>query len=185
MKKKALAISIFIVSSALAVLDTPKIPYSHSGQAAVRHLIETGKARFCDLSNEDLREAIATIRRKGTTISIDFSNANLAGTNLAGADLKYACLGTTNLSGANLEGANLTHASLSSADLTNANLTSVNLTNANLAGTNLTNADLTGANFANALLVFTNMTGANTTGADMTSAQFLHTVKGYTSKKTE
>jgi hypothetical protein len=66
--------------------------------------------------------------------------ANLAGSNLAGADLYKA-----DLTGANLAGANLCKA-----DLIGANLYKANLAGANLCKADLYKADLTGANLAGA-----------------------------------
>ncbi len=70
--------------------------------------------------------------------------ANLIGTNLIGAYLKYAKLIGANLYKASLEEATLIRAKLEGATLIQANLFRANLFRANLTGANLTSANLTG-----------------------------------------
>jgi hypothetical protein len=70
--------------------------------------------------------------------------------NLAGADLAYADLAGANLAGADLAYADLAGANLAYADLARADLAGANLAGANLAGADLAYADLAGANLAGA-----------------------------------
>ena len=92
----------------------------------------------------------------------DFSNEDLSGTSLAGADMLKA-----NFQGANLAGTILTMGSFYKADLTGANLadtfadrvifSEANLTNAiftdaMLSGSRFTDAEITGADFTDAIL---------------------------------
>ena len=93
------------------------------------------------------------------------TRANLAGANLARADLSRANLSRANLAEANLTGANLSRAYLFGANLAGANLARADLFGANLAGANLAGANLAGANLAEA-----NLTGANLTGANLARA---------------
>ena len=69
--------------------------------------------------------------------NVDFSGANLIGTDFRNADLENA-----KFVGADLSNANLQDANLASADLSNANLDSANLHGTNLLGTVLTDASL-------------------------------------------
>ena len=120
--------------------------YSYTGQAAVDHLIETGECRKCDLSGQDLRDAIAAIKSRDPYYKIDLSGANLTGTDLRNADLWNADLFLVNLSNANLSYANLCRANLIGADLDEANLSDANLSYANLCMARLRYTTLHGAN---------------------------------------
>lgn len=161
MKNKILVISLLVLSGALIASDMPTPQYEFSGEEAVKCLIRNGDCRDCDLSNQDLRTAMAEVNSKYRKRFMfpDLSGANLSGVNLAGADLSCATIHGANLSGA---------------DLTNANLSNAIITDVDLSGANLTNANLSGATMNNV-----NMTGASTTGTDMTHVGGLSTVIGY------
>jgi uncharacterized protein YjbI with pentapeptide repeats len=165
MKNKILVISLLFLSGALIASDMPTPQYEFSGEQAVRCLIRNGDCRDCDLSNQDLRAAMAEVNSKHRKRFVfpDFSGANLSGANLAGTDLSCATMRDTNLAGA---------------DLTNANLSNAIMTDVDLSGADLTNANLSGATMKNV-----NMTGADTTGTDMTHVGGLSTVIGYTATK--
>jgi uncharacterized protein YjbI with pentapeptide repeats len=109
-------------------------------------------------------------RRKNTKVVPDFSGAdlaelNLAGANLAKADLSGARLCGTNLSGSNLSRAKFFRADLSQADLSHATLFKANLSQADLAAANLNGADLSGA-----FLIRANLSGASLLGACLKGA---------------
>ncbi len=125
-----------------------------------------------DLSGTDLRE-------------INFSLANLAGSEFLRSDLRWALLSNADLNGADLRGAKLNSADLKSANLSGADvreaelrgvdLSASNLSQANLSATDLSEADLTGAKLEGATLAkanlrWTNLTGANLRGADLREA---------------
>jgi uncharacterized protein YjbI with pentapeptide repeats len=147
MKKKVLIISLLALSGALKGSDTPTPQYKFSGEEAVANLIRNGECRDCDLSNQDLRAAMATVNRKyrKRCMYTDLSWANLFGANLSGVDLSCATMRETSLACANLTGANL-----SNTIMTDANLTGADLTNANLFGAIMTNVNLTSAIMTNA-----------------------------------
>jgi uncharacterized protein YjbI with pentapeptide repeats len=88
----------------------------------------------------------------------------LAGSDLTGADLRWANLSGADLTGANLTNANLCEANLTGANLRAATLTGANLFEANLFEANLYKACLNGTNLTNAKLSGTNLTGADLTG---------------------
>ena len=93
----------------------------------------------------------------------------VAGADLAGANLAMANLNSTYLGGATLSGANLVEALmnktylsgaiLDGADLSGATLEGADLTGAYLIGSDLTDADLIGTNLKGATLRDTTMTG--------------------------
>ena len=72
--------------------------------------------------------------------------ANLAWTDLYGADLRRANLCRADLTGANLSKANLSGAILRKADFSGANLGKADLSGANLSGSNLNGSNLSRAN---------------------------------------
>ena len=92
-------------------------------------------------------------------------DAQLAGADLASADLSHCVLTNANLSGADLSSANLDHANLAGADLRGAILI-----NAILDGANLTGARLNGADLRNAILNQATLTGADLSDADLRNA---------------
>ena len=142
MKKKLLVISLFALSGALIVLGTPTPQYEFSGEEAVKCLIRNGECRDCDLSNQDLRDAMAIVNRKyrKRCMFTDFSDANLSNANLSGTDLSCATMRGANLTGANLSNANLSNAIMTGANLTGADLTGTNMSGANMAGVDMTDA---------------------------------------------
>ena len=92
----------------------------------------------------------------------DFSDADLSGTSLAGADMLKANFQRANLSGTILTMGSFYQANLSKADLTaafadrvifsEANLTHAIFTDALLSGSRFYDAEITGADFTNAIL---------------------------------
>jgi hypothetical protein len=110
--------------------------------------------RFYD-RNVIHRGEFASVRQcleDGVSNGIDFSFADLTGTELNGAKLNEADLEKADLAGADLSitdltGANLTGADLSITDLTGANLTGADLHQVDLRGANLTGANLDLASF--------------------------------------
>lgn len=105
---------------------------------------------------------LSTYRLNG----IDFSDANMEGTNLYRADLSGANLRNVNLFRSFLSHANLEKADLYEAFLLEANIGGANLSGANLAGAMLANTTLVGADLNEA-----NLQGANLSGANLTSAK--------------
>ena len=104
-------------------------------------------------------------------------NANLEGAYLFHADLKGAYLNSANLEGAklrdgNLDGANLCIANLKGAFLGNANLDGAILYHANLEGANLFSANLEGANLCIANLEGAILISAHLKGANFSLAKF-------------
>jgi hypothetical protein len=108
---------------------------------------ETNK--LLKLLHEDSVQQFNEIRAKSNNV-VNFSEANLADTNLR----------AVNLSDANLRGADLSGTDLSSAFLTRANLRGAKLLDANLADANLQGAFLTRANLQGAFLTRANLQGA-------------------------
>lgn len=145
MKKKLLVISLLALSGVLITSDTSTTQYEFSGEEAIKCLIRNGECRDCDLSNQDLRAAMATVNLKYRKrfMFTDLSGANLSNANLSGADLSCATMFDTNLTGADLSNANLSHAIMTGANLTDADLTNTNLTGVNMSG--VINADMTDA----------------------------------------
>ena len=94
----------------------------------------------------------------------DLADADLAGAHLAGADLTDADLAGAHLAGADLTGADLTDADLTGADLAGAHLVRANLTDADLAGAHLVRANLVGAHLAGANLAGVHLADAYLVG---------------------
>lgn len=101
------------------------------------------------------------------------SDLNLAGADLAEANLGNATLTDTDLAGANLAGATIEAATLSGADLSGANVTGVDAKWAVLSG-----ADLSGADFSGADLEFARITSANLNNADLAAANLTDIMAG-------
>lgn len=104
---------------------------------------------------------------------IDLYAANLAGVDLAGADLKQIKCAGANLIDANLSGADLTLAQLSGAYLSGANLSDANLTSASLAGAYLWGANLIRSNFSGANLTRANIEGTRLAQCNLSTAKGL------------
>lgn len=94
-----------------------------------------------------------------------YPNAQLAGANLASADLSYCTLTNADLRTADLGNANLSQATLVAADLRDAVLINAILDRADLTGARLNGADL-----RNAILSQTILTGADLSDADLRNA---------------
>ena len=132
-------------------------------------------------------------RGANPAIRPDLREANLNGTNLAGALLRGADLGKADLnranlsdailggcdfSGADLGGANLSRANLDRAILRDANLSRVNFTDASLSTADLAEANLSLANFTGATLSDADLTGASLSGALLRGANLGQAVLG-------
>ena len=109
-------------------------------------------------------------RRQNTKVVPDFSGADMAELNLAGADLAKADLTGARLAGANLGGANLSRAKLFRAELSQADLSRANLFKANLSQADLAGANLNGADLSGAFLIRANLSGASLLGACLKGA---------------
>ena len=109
-------------------------------------------------------------RRKNTRIVPDFSGADLAELNLAGANFDKADLTGARLSGTNLSGANLSRAKLFRADLSQADLTRATLFKANLSQSDMAGANLNGADLSGAFLIRANLSGASLIAACLKGA---------------
>ena len=103
--------------------------------------------------------------------------ANLAWTDLYGADLRRANLCRADLTGANLSKADLSGAILRKADFSGANLGKADLSGANLSGSNLSGADLREADLRWADLSESILCRANLSGSNLSRAN-LHESKG-------
>jgi len=121
------------------------------------------------LQGADLRGAVLTHANLATTdlrgaqfVRADLSGARLAGANVSYADLEGSLLARANLREAFLRGADLQGASLKDADLFMALLDHADLWNANMEGANLRNAVLRGCS-----LTRTNLTDAVLTGVKL------------------
>ena len=117
------------------------------------------------------RSAFVKWRTKHPKVILDLMDADLAGIDLRGANLRRA-----DLIGVNLTGANLTTAALNGADLTRSKLCQIklqraDLSNALLAFADLSGADLTGANLQGADLSKTQLVGAILTDAKLDGAR--------------
>ena len=113
----------------------------------------------------NLREA----RLRGLDLHrIDFTDANLSGSDLSGANLRGAHLNRVNLNSANLSGADLYGAQLRGANLRKADLRGADLRKADLTG-----ADLSLANFRGADLFGTRLVEAKLSKADFTDANVI------------
>jgi uncharacterized protein YjbI with pentapeptide repeats len=107
---------------------------------------------------------------------VDFSNANLVGSELnfaqlQNADLSFAELKRCFLYGASLQDANLQHSQLQGADLHRSKLQGASLIFAQLQEANLRRAQLQGARLAGAQLQGADLTGAQLGGASLMAAQ--------------
>ncbi len=184
MKKTLLVISLFALSGSLVGESTPR-KYIFAGKQAVDCLIRNGNCRDCDLSNQDLREAIATVNNKNRTYCrfIDLSGANLSGANLSGTDLSNATMYNADLTGANMTKTNLDNAIMTDANLSGAQLTDASMKGASMENVNLTGANLTGVDFACAHMFNVNMTNALILDINVENVYYLDTVIGYAPKK--
>jgi len=95
----------------------------------------------------------------------DFRHLDLAGLNLKSACLGFAYFTGSNLANANLEGADLELSDFIDADLSGANLKEADLTGADLIGAELKYADLRGADLRSAKLERANLFNTNLEGA--------------------
>ncbi len=93
---------------------------------------------------------------------------------ISGADLRQANLARTDLSGANMVNADARRAKLFSAKMAGANLNGANLADADLTKSDLTNASLVGANLHTARLFRAILRGADLTNAKLDGADLLN-----------
>lgn len=98
------------------------------------------------------------------------ANADLTGADLRGARLVGADLGAARLTGANLESAVLDRAWLAGADLARARLVAASLKDVELEGASLAGAAAAGASFAKASLSGADLSGASLLGTDLMDA---------------
>lgn len=138
------------------------------------------KEKLSKFSPEEVRTAARTRtlsvlrgldgKRKGMVV-LFLKDSNLidreAVIDLAGADLREACLAFANLKRANLSEADLRKADLRGANLTRSYLSATNLSEADLGGANLSGADLFEANLNGADVTRANLREANLSGADL------------------
>jgi len=104
--------------------------------------------------------------------NIDLTASQLNRADFTSADMRLAKLQSANLNGANLSDANLYNADMTGALLIDAKLRGTNLKNANLAEADLTFADLRSADLTNANLIDADLRGANLFGANVTGVDF-------------
>jgi uncharacterized protein YjbI with pentapeptide repeats len=132
------------------------------------------QAALTVLARRDKEHDTRAINLAGANLAgADLTRASLAGADLAGADLTRASLRDADLACANLSGAEFTRAVLINADLGGANLLEATLTSANLGGANLVGAALANANLTSANLAAANLTRAIIIHASLTRAGLL------------
>ena len=136
-----------ILSRSGNVLYECELPDEVPDKAAIRHALEQAVREGISLYEANLAGAdLADADLAGTKLGLaNLIDADLSKANLGNANLTDANLSSTNLSNAVLAKANLNGANLRGADLSDANLTAVDLSGAELDGANLSNANLTGA----------------------------------------
>ena len=103
--------------------------------------------------------------------SVNWSNCQLEGLEIASAELTGATLRNARLRAAQLPGVQLDGADLAFAELTGANLAYGALTSVNAVGANLREADLTYADLRGADLSHADLSGALLGGADLRGAK--------------
>jgi len=129
------------------------------------HEPEGGKdLRGWELVEVDLEEAYLS--------EANAAGADFSGSNLRYADISYASLRGANMSWCHLEGADLSGAEMSRANLSSANLSKADLSNAKLLGADLSLANLEGATLTNTDLRGSELYGANLNGANLFNADF-------------
>ena len=116
--------------------------------------------KLIKISQKQLDHLIASGRK-------NFSEYDLRGLNLRGADLREADFTLSDLRGADFTGANLRRADFREADLRKVNLRNADLGLADLRHANLRKADLRDANFAWAKLQLANLQEADLRGVDI------------------
>jgi uncharacterized protein YjbI with pentapeptide repeats len=141
-------------------------------------------ARIRSGSQEDARETIAELRKRGWLQSGVLKGEDLRDANLVKARLTKADLSRANLRGvslnmarlleANLQGANMIWCDLSSASLDNANLQEAILRRARLAHTSLKGTNLQNAAMQSAQLSGAKLHGTDLRGADLRGAGFVN-----------
>ena len=112
--------------------------------------------------------------RAANLSQVPLDHADLAGANLAKADLCGATFRFATLSAANLEAADLSRADLRLALCNQANLSAAILSGAGLDHTNFAGANLTKAKLCGATLRFATLEAAKFDGADLSSADLRH-----------
>lgn len=132
-----------------------------------------------DFQGIDLRQTFLAAGLRIELDGIDFSNANLAQTDLEGASLMMADFSGADLSSAILEGANLDRATLR-----HTNLSFSVLWRAQLIGANLLSATCIRADFRGADMESVDLTSADLRGAILQRADLENAVVGMTDART-
>jgi hypothetical protein len=142
--------------------DDPRLALGYHPRTPTRWGRDGKILRLSAQTSEELLKTVLRTRQgaRAALWGVDLAGADLAGANLRGVDLSEANLQGANLSGASLRWANLMGANLRGVDLSGADLTGANLRRANLMG-----ADLTGAALYRASLKGADLTEANLSGA--------------------
>jgi uncharacterized protein YjbI with pentapeptide repeats len=126
---KKLLLSSLLLTQSLFCNQTPQ--YRYSGQEALDHLEQTSECHHCDLSKQDLRDAIRQARYYNPEKTIDLSDSRLVRSDLSGADLSEANLSGAILCNAYLHWTNFYRANLSDANLKKASIYKTNFEEAN------------------------------------------------------
>lgn len=141
----------------------------------VQNFLDRYQQRERNFSNIDLSGVNLTGANLG---NIDLTNANLAGANLSWASLSHAKFTGANLHQADLRSAIINQADFSGANLSRAKLNKVDLRLAilqdvDLNWADLSNADLSGANLQNAQMDRINLKQAKLNNTELNGAQLM------------
>jgi uncharacterized protein YjbI with pentapeptide repeats len=119
-------------------VDAPKFNGANLRGARIAARLDGADFSGADLTNARIgpseRTSEAGMAPASKMLSVNFSGATMAGTDIREVDLTFG-----RFAGTNLSGAKLIHVDLSRADFTGADLTGADLTDSNLEGANLTN----------------------------------------------
>jgi uncharacterized protein YjbI with pentapeptide repeats len=117
--------------------DAPKFTGANLRGARIAARLDGADFSNADLTNARIgpneRTSEAGMAPASKMLSVNFSGATMAGTDIREVDLTFG-----RFAGTNLTGAKLIHVDLSRADFTGADLTGADLTDSNLEGANLT-----------------------------------------------
>lgn len=145
---------------------------------SIEILSRTGTVLYRATHARDPREAVAEAVGRSVDLSdADLPGIQLAGTSLEGAELSRASLAGARFDGCNLEDSELRQADLRGASLDGSNLEGVDLSratlvDASLRGSNLESARLDGADLSRAVFDGSNLEQAELHGAVLGGARF-------------
>ena len=167
-----------LITGSIALCSSDQ-EYVRSGQAALDYLAETGDCDRCDLSGQDLRQAIIAYQVKRANAFIQLNRpgiislcyANLARAIMTDLSVDVLRCGWSNMQGIDMSGMHLNEGSFVYANLTDAQMQDMHIVNqGDFSGAQCQNANMQNIHIGQPKFFETDMQGVDAFGADIPHA---------------